>query len=221
MKYKGLDVSATMPKALYSAQLSITNQEGYKKDSTSFLQNHYVVLNSFKYKLTGYPVLKIVEIITGIRVDAVMARGKTYRIYDRTLHSKLLHIIVQMKLVPKNHFNLLTMKRGRPHTVTYCPIIAGDDVGTVNVMIRFDYSTFPSKNNDVEIEVPFIVDQLPENDLVTVFARSYRKCERTGLDYPPCFVCSKTDKEVWKCGVCLKVVYCSKECQRKGWKEHK
>nr|QBK94012.1 MAG: MYND finger protein [Pithovirus LCPAC406] len=209
MEYKGHNVSATIPKVLYSAQLSITNYEGYKEDPTSFLQEHYVALSGFKYGLTGYSVLKISEII------------KTYKSKDRIVRSKLIDIAKRMKLVSKNHFILLSMKDGHPHTIIFCPIITDDDVGTVNAMIRFNYSMFPRDHAPMEEEVPFIVDQLLENDLTTVPSGNYRKCERSGLDYPPCFTCFRTDKKVRRCGICRTVAYCSKECQKEDWKKHK
>ena len=209
MEYKGHNVSATMQKTLYSAQLSITNHEGYKEDPTSFFQEHYVMLSSFKYKLTGYSTLKISEII------------KTYNSKDRIVRFKLSHIARRMRLVPKNHLNILTMERGHPHFVMYWPII-GNDVGTVNVMIRFDYSTFSRYSAPTEEEVPFIVDQLPKNDLITTIPTgSYRKCERSGLNYPPCFTCFRTNKKLGRCNICFKAAYCSKECQKKHWKKHK
>ena len=209
MEYKGHNVSATMPKILYSAQLSIMHQEGYKEDPTSFLRENYVELSNFKYKFIGYSTLKISDII------------KKYNSKDRTVRSKLIDIIKRMKLVPENHFILLSMKRGHPHTVTFCPIIGDDDVGTVKVMMRFDYSTFSRHRVPTEEEVPFIVDQLLENDLTTVSAGNYRKCERSGLDYPPCFTCFRTDEKLRRCGICRTVAYCSKECQKKDWKKHK
>lgn len=36
-----------------------------------------------------------------------------------------------------------------------------------------------------------------------------------------CCECSKTMKNIMKCGQCGVAVYCSKECQKKGWSMHK
>ncbi len=185
MEYKGHDVSDTMPKILYISQLSITHQEDYKEDPTSFLQEHYVTFNSFKYGFKGYTVLKISEIF------------RTYNSKDRIVRSKLIDVSRRMKLVLKNHFILLLMKYGHPHILTFCPIITNNNVGGVSVMIRFDYSMFSRDYAPMEEEVPFIVGRLPENDLTTtVSTGSYQKCKRTGLDYPPCFTCFRTDKKI-------------------------
>ena len=36
-----------------------------------------------------------------------------------------------------------------------------------------------------------------------------------------CFTCKKKFFELKKCGNCLSILYCSKECQRNDWKRHK
>ncbi|KAJ6588801.1 hypothetical protein B0H19DRAFT_1248403 [Mycena capillaripes] len=44
------------------------------------------------------------------------------------------------------------------------------------------------------------------------------------LNYRTCAVCYKSETKTLKfprCGVCKLAAYCSKECQRKGWKSHK
>ena len=209
MEYKGHDVTDTMPKMLYSAQLSITNEEGYKEDPTSFLQEHYVAISNFKYGLKGYSTSKISEII------------KTHKSKDRIIRSKLIDVSRRIKLAPKNHFILLILKHGHPYILTFCPIITDDDIGTVIAMIRYDYSMFQRNHAPMEEEAPFIVDRLPEVDFTTVLAGDYQKCKRTGLDYPPCFTCSSTDKKIFTCSICQVAAYCDRECQKKDWKEHK
>lgn len=36
-----------------------------------------------------------------------------------------------------------------------------------------------------------------------------------------CHICKKTDVKLLKCGACGIVQYCSKECQKSDWKDHK
>lgn len=51
----------------------------------------------------------------------------------------------------------------------------------------------------------------------------YRATESDKLRRDPgyCNICKKTEGELKRCAACQEVDYCSIECQRADWKEHK
>lgn len=80
----------------------------------------------------------------------------------------------------------------------------------------------------VNDESDFVIDMIHHNDTLIVKLCSSKKCTRKmrkvhmqdESSWCRC-VCGKAEKKLQKCSRCKKTYYCSVECQRKDWPQHK
>jgi hypothetical protein len=77
-------------------------------------------------------------------------------------------------------------------------------------------------NGNMTILLPARNEQLPGLQLVCARCGIYRVegCGKHSVQQK-CHRCGKTEGKLAKCGKCLKVRYCSPECQRTDWANHK
>lgn len=129
--------------------------------------------------------------------------------------------IDMVKQVPKGHYNVLTWS-GDPEIayLHHLPILRKANIGKEVSILTVGFIDHSSKS----FVNTFVLKEFPEPHLITFYESllgAKFKCEKTSRDLMICMKCGFSDRIVRRCTGCSFVRYCSKECQRADWKNHK
>jgi hypothetical protein len=86
--------------------------------------------------------------------------------------------------------------------------------------LEIDFPDMPVELKRWSIKQIKEFDTLPEDQRQCLFETLIKKLTKPIMKNQ-CFCCGKQEIKLQKCGKCEIVYYCSRECQKNDWKNHK